>query len=395
MPESFNRFSTVFSSGGICMRASRVVKEVMGGTEELQVECRLMSGDRLRFGLRLQSLFQNALQAVDVEQVEVESPPAGRVQTSGAVAFGQAQQLLRLPQTAPGELTAEKLIGESAGGGSEFACPLAVVVGPAQGVGSPAFRVIGVVGGAAAGRLALMRLDQLAARIDTNQRSIAADLDLAADPARGKRVERLAKADMMIRMNFALSPGRRLEAFGLEGNQLGLLFRLEHLQGHSPGGSVDAAASDLAAPDQSAARHVLEIDKRLPLEEALADVGHTIFHQRFVLGVARPGRIGQKAAVVGVLQKGPVEARGVGIGLSDTRFHSVDDDTPGTALKKCQGAFEAIDNRVQILLENGDHAAEPAVAQRQDEALNHPWSPASEFLQQAEPAEVGFGHFAG
>src|SRR5215471_4219285 len=239
MPESFNRFSTVFSSGGICMRASLIMNEVMGGTEELQVERRLMSDDRLRFGLRVQSLFQDALEAVDVEQFEVESPLAGRIQTRGAVAFGQAQQLLRLTQTAPGELAAQKLIGESAGGGSEFAGPLAVVVGPAQGVGSPALRVIGVVGGATAGRLALMRLDQLAVRIDTNQRSIAADLDAAADPARGNRVERLPKANVMIRVNFALSPGGRFEAFGLKGNEQRLLFRLEDLQGHSPGGSVD------------------------------------------------------------------------------------------------------------------------------------------------------------
>ena len=68
-----------------------------------------MSDDRRRFGLRLQSLFQDVLEAVDVEQLEVESPPAGRVQTSGAVAFGQAQQLLGLTQTAPGELAAQKL----------------------------------------------------------------------------------------------------------------------------------------------------------------------------------------------------------------------------------------------------------------------------------------------
>src|SRR5215472_13505120 len=377
------------------MRASLVMNEVMGGTEELQVECRLMSDDRLRFGLRLQSLFPDALEAVDVEQFEVESPSAGSVQTSGAVAFGQAQQLLRLTQTAPGELAAQKLIGEITGGGSQFTGPLAVVVGPAQGVGSPALWVIRVIGGAAAGWLALMGLDQLAVQIDMNQRSIAADLDAAADPARGNRVERLAKADMMVRMNLALSPGRRLEALGLERDQPGLLFCLEDLQGRSPGGSVDAAARDLAAPDQSAARHVVEIDKRLPLKEALPYVPHAIFHQRLVLGMARPGRIGQKAAVVGVLQKGPVEARGVAITLIETRFHAVDDDAPGTTPKKRPAAFEAIDNGGQILLEDGDHAAQSAVAERQDETLNHAGSAAPEFLQQAEPAEVGFGHFAG
>jgi hypothetical protein len=198
-----------------------------------------------------------------------------------------------------------------------------------------------------------MCLDQLAVRIDTNQRSIAADLDAAADPARGNRVERLSKADMVIGMNFALSPGRRLEAFGLERNQPGLLFCLEDLQGHSPGGSVDAAARDLAAPDQCAARHVVEIDKRLALEEPLPDVRHTIFHQRFVLGMARPGRIGQKAPVVGVLQEGAVEARGVGIALIETRFYSVYDDAPGTTPKERPGAFEAIDNRGQICLKTG------------------------------------------
>ena len=101
-PESFKRFSTVFSSGEICMKASLIINEVVSGTEKFQLERRLRSDDRLRFGLRFQSLFQNVLQAVDVEQVEVESPPAGGVQAGGAVAFGQAQQLLRLTQTAPG-----------------------------------------------------------------------------------------------------------------------------------------------------------------------------------------------------------------------------------------------------------------------------------------------------
>ncbi len=127
-----------------------------------------------------------------------------------------------------------------------------------------------------------MRLDQLTSRIDTNQGAIAADLDPATDPARGNRVERLAKADMVIGMNLALSPGGRLEAFGLERNQLGLLFCLKDLQGHSPGGSVEAAASDLAAPDQSTACHVLEVDKGLPLKETFPYITHTIFHDRFV-----------------------------------------------------------------------------------------------------------------
>src|ERR1700730_18414317 len=121
-----------------------------------------MSDDRLRFTLRFQPLFKKVLDAVDVQQVEVESSSASRLQTSRAVAFGQAQQLLRLAQTAPGELAAQKFIGEIAGSRSEFPGTLAVGVGPAQGVGSPAVRIIAVIGRTAAGRLPLMRLDQLA-----------------------------------------------------------------------------------------------------------------------------------------------------------------------------------------------------------------------------------------
>ena len=268
-------------------------------------------------------------------------------------------------------------------------------MGPAQGVGRSAIRVIGVIGGAAAGWLALMGLDQLAAHIDAHQRSIPADIDLAADPARGDRVEPLSKADMMIRMYFALRPGRRIEAFGLERHQQGLFFRLEDLQGHSPGGSVDAAAGDFAAPHQGATRYVVEVDKGLALEEALSHVTYIIFHDRFVLGMDRPCWIGQKAPIVGVLQKSPVETRCVRIALIDTSFHSVDDETPRTTTKKRQGAFEAVDDGGQILLKDGDHAAEPAVAERHDKALHHPRSAATEFLQQAEPAEIHFCHFAG
>src|SRR6516162_2888104 len=225
-----------------------------------------------------------------------------------------------------------------------------------------------------------MGLDQLAAHIDAYQRPIAADIDLAADPARRKGIQRLGKAHMMIRMHFALRPNRRIEAFALQRNELRTLFRLEDFQGHAPGGSVDATASDFATPQQSPPRYVLEIDKGLPFKEALPGIGHTIFHHRLVLGMARPGRIGQKTPVVGVLQKGPVETWGIGIGLIDTSFHSIQDHAPWTTTEKFPGTFEAIDDRGQILLENGDHTAEPAVTERQDEAINHTRLTATEFL---------------
>ena len=116
---------------------------------------------------------------------------------------------------------------------------------------------------------------------------------------------------------------------------------------------MDAAAGDFAAPDQSAARYIVEIYKRLSFEKTLPYVRHAILNDRFILGVCRSGRIGQKAPVVGVLQKGTVEARCVGIGLIDTSFHPVDDNTVGTTTKKLPDPFEAIDDRGRSCLNTG------------------------------------------
>src|SRR5215468_7481092 len=98
------------------MRVSFFRNEMLGGAEELQGELRLLSDGGLRFRLRFQPLFENALNAVDIEQVEVQSPATSCLQTNRAVAFGQAQQFLRLAQTTPGKLAAQQLFGEIAGG---------------------------------------------------------------------------------------------------------------------------------------------------------------------------------------------------------------------------------------------------------------------------------------
>src|SRR5215469_13692885 len=183
MPESLKRFSTVFSSGWICIGASFSSNEMLSGTEKLQLQRRLFSNDGLRFALRFQSLFQNALDAVNVQEVEVESSPTSGVQTSGAVAFSQAQQLLRLAQTAPGKLTAQQLVREITGSRSEFPGTLAVVVGPTQGVGSSAIRVVGVIGRATSKQLALSSSDWPAGNVKPLKLLAAADINVEVERA--------------------------------------------------------------------------------------------------------------------------------------------------------------------------------------------------------------------
>jgi len=97
---------------------------------------------------------------------------------------------------------------------------------------------------------------------------------------------------MVIWMYFALRPSRRIEALALQRKQLGLLLRREDLQGHAPGGSVDATAGDFATPHQSATRYVVEIDERLPFEEAFIAYTPRYFPPPACLGdgAARPDR---------------------------------------------------------------------------------------------------------
>src|SRR3974390_1011190 len=198
---------------------------------------------------------------------------------------------------------------------------------------------------------------------------------------------------MMVWMYFAFCPHRSIETFCLQRKQLGFLFRLENLQRHLPGGSVDATTSYLSTPHQRTTSYVVQIDELLPFEEAFPCIGHAIFHHRFILRMIGPRRIGQKAPVVGVLQKGPVETWGVGIGLIDTRFHPVQDHAPRTTTKKLPSTFEAVDDREQILFEYRDHATQPAIEERHDEALDHARLATTEFVQRAEPPEVDFRHF--
>src|SRR5215469_998158 len=200
---------------------------------------------------------------------------------------------------------------------------------------------------------------------------------------------------MVIGVYFAFRPGRRVELFGPERNQRGLLFRFEDFPGYSSRGSVDAATGHLATPDQGATGDIIEIDKSLALEEAFPHIAHMIFNDRLVLGVNRPRRVGQKASKGGVLDKSSVEARRVEIALINTSFHSVHDNASWTTAEKFPGAFEAVDDRGQILPENGDHAAEPTVGERQDKSMDDPRSRAAQFLQQPELPEIRFGHFAG
>jgi hypothetical protein len=88
---------------------------VIWRTQKLQFKQCLLSYNRLRLAVGFQSFFEDALHAMHVDQIEVQSAAAGRVQTAGAVTIPQADQLLSLPQAAPGKLSFQESVGEVSG----------------------------------------------------------------------------------------------------------------------------------------------------------------------------------------------------------------------------------------------------------------------------------------
>ena len=85
-------------------------------------------------------------------------------------------------------------------------------VGRAHRVGDALGRIVGVVGGAAAGGVERMHLDQLAVVVDADEAGIAADLDALPDIARGDGVQGAAELDVVIRMDRGRRPGRAISS---------------------------------------------------------------------------------------------------------------------------------------------------------------------------------------
>jgi hypothetical protein len=67
----------------------------------------------------LEVLAHDGLDALDVEQLEGEGPPTGRLEAPRAVAVGEAQELLALAELGPRELTGEEILHEATDLGAE------------------------------------------------------------------------------------------------------------------------------------------------------------------------------------------------------------------------------------------------------------------------------------
>ena len=87
--------------------------EVIGGAEEAGRQQDELPRS-LGLGERLEAVLDDALEALDVGEVEGERAAAGGIESREAVLVAEAQQLLGLAQLRPREGAGEELLGEAA-----------------------------------------------------------------------------------------------------------------------------------------------------------------------------------------------------------------------------------------------------------------------------------------
>ena len=105
---------------------------------------------------------------------------------------------------------------------------------------------------------------------------------------------------------------------------------------------------------------VLEI---AALEEALPGVLDAAFHHGLVSWVTHPGRIGDEAPMLGVLQEATGQAGVQGVSASHRGGEVVDDQVFGYAAEKGPGRFQAGDHFFQLLAVDRPQEAVPGVGQ--------------------------------
>ena len=344
--------------------------------------------------LLVQGLHQDAFQAAHVDEVHVHRPPAGGVQARAGVALGQAQQLVPLAELGPRQGVSKETLGEFGHRRSQPGrLPLELVRRPG-GVGADSGGIVLGIGGPPAPGLAQVDLDQASLVIDVHQLAVGADLHLLPRRAevRGHRVEGLLALDVVVGMHLEGAPVGDLVGFPVPGEQGVAFLLLEYQEGLAAGGAVDAPAGHLPAPPGGLGPDVGQAVEAGPLEEALPGVGHAPLHLGLVFGVAHPGRIGEEAPALGVLQKAPGQHR-----IQRVRSHHgggevVDDQVPGHAAEEGPGRLQSGDDFGERLLVHGPEEAVAGMAQHDDHGPDQLALSRGRVRNQAQAPEVGLGH---
>lgn len=136
--------------------------------------------------LALEIALDDALDTLDVVEIEVDGPAAGSVEPLASVLGNEAQELLRLTKPGPGEVACEELLHE---GPQVRPMPARLrdhAIGVTHCVGSELPGVVRVVGGSTPRGDSRMRLHELALHVEPDQLRVATNRDDPAHVAGGR-----------------------------------------------------------------------------------------------------------------------------------------------------------------------------------------------------------------
>lgn len=249
-----------------------------------------------------------------------------------------------------------------------------------------------MVGGAASGRLPLVRLDEFALGVDAHELAVAADRNLLAEVASRHGVERLLELDVVVGVDGALGPARRVVALAGQRQELVSLLVLEDDQGPLARGTMNPRAGGLEAPAYSFLLDMVAVAPGLASEEAVADVGDLALDERLPGRHPRRGRIDGEAPVGGVFLKRTMEERVVAIRLGDRALEVFDDQAAGDTPKEGPGILEPTDQKGDLLLMRDEDELVTAEDEHHHERPQHTTSTARGMGHQAEASKVQLGH---
>ena len=192
----------------------------------------------------------------------------------------------------------------------------------------------------------------------------------------------------MVGVDRRRAPVGHLVGLPVPGGEQRALLLLEDLERAFAGRPVDALPRHLQAPAPGGGAHLGEVPELGALEEALAHVGDAALDARLVAGPAHACRVADEAALAGVLEEAPREARVQRVGHGHGGREVVDDEVAGHALEERPGRLQTLDYRVQPLAGGRPDEAVPRVAPDHDQRPDRAAAAALGVAEVAEAAEV-------
>ena len=176
----------------------------------------------------------------------------------------------------------------------------------------------------------------------------------------------------MVGMNGDVVPVRDIVGLAIPGQQLRLLLFLKNDQGQLAGGAVDSLSGDLETPLSGLLAHIGDSVKLTAFEKSPFHVIDTVFHLGLVFRMTRPGRVGEKSPVLGVLQKAAGEPGIDRISSGHRSREIIDYQVLGDTTKQSPAGLHPFNYISQLLTKQGPDENMPGVSQDDDHAPDQP-----------------------